>query len=38
MSRLERIIRFVERDEIFYPLQIVLLPSLVLLAGLVWAV
>lgn len=31
---LERIIRFVERDEVFYPLQILLVPGTIILAAL----
>lgn len=33
MPRIERLFRFLERDEVFEPLQIVLVPLLILLTG-----
>ncbi len=36
MSALERIIRVLERDDVFYPLQILLLPAIVFLGACLW--
>lgn len=33
MTRVERLLRTLERDEVFEPLQIVLVPLLILLTG-----